>query len=356
MVKSKIPIIIIVPNLSPFIDGVGDYALKIAKKLLIYNLFDITIIIAGNPFYSNCNISEINTITVTKKNHLFDILTSLKSNKIFFNYVGYGYNRRGIPFWIYFNLQKWKKSNNNNKLVTTFHELYAVSFNPLTSSFWNQFLQRYLTKKIILLSDSIVTNKSNNLKYIKSISENILSHSFPVFSNIIEPENILFQKRKKHIVIFGTYSNKEIIYSKQLDSLINICVYFNITEVIDIGPKCKLPNVPNLKFVQKGILEDAEISKVISSSYIGIIGRYNNIDFAKSGVFAAYASHGLLIICLNKCHQVYDDLILGEHYLDIDTYHNKFNYLDLCKSVYKWYIAHSLNVQSEYYLRILCSN
>jgi hypothetical protein len=78
------------------------------------------------------------------------------------HYVGYGYARRGTPFWLLAGIQRWRRSRksplgNTPKMVTFYHELWA-SGRPWQSAFYLHVAQRWIARSLQRLSATVVTS------------------------------------------------------------------------------------------------------------------------------------------------------------------------------------------------------
>ncbi|MFM6307537.1 MAG: glycosyltransferase family 1 protein, partial [Dolichospermum sp.] len=103
-------IIAIVPRLPPAIDGVGDYALNLARQLR--KEFNIhTHFIVGNSTWKGASEIEGFTVSQITDNSASTLVTLLSSNdkysSILLHYVGYGYAQRGCPVWLVQGLEHW---------------------------------------------------------------------------------------------------------------------------------------------------------------------------------------------------------------------------------------------------------
>lgn len=348
-------ILVIVPDLPPNVNGVGDFASMLYEKFNFNKQkFDIQFLIAGNIKYdipSNLKF-RIRVLRNQSPVDLFNILLDLDCCLVHLHYVGYGYAKRGAPFWLFRALELWKKRI-NGIIIITFHELYAFSFRPWTSSFYNQISQRIICKRLAKLSDTIVTSSEVYIKKLKNIVPNAKIYHMPVFSNI--GEMLLLNNlsdRQHQIVVFGSSSNRYLLYEKYFEKIEFICNQFNIYNILDIGPDIQFCiNHERIKIKKMGVLPMGEIQTILADSFIGLIGNYDNKDFAKSGVFAAFAANGILIINLNKSFSSFDGLIVGQHYLDYDSNANDPSII--CKLCYNWYLEHSLSEHVKMYTEIL---
>ncbi|HEY9614838.1 MAG TPA: glycosyltransferase family 1 protein, partial [Allocoleopsis sp.] len=102
-------IIQIVPTLPPAIDGLGDYALNLARQLR-QGFAQETHFVVGNPAWEGERTIEGFPITVLPKRSGAAVLSSLlkvcsSPAPVLLHYVGYGYAKRGCPLWLVDGLQ-----------------------------------------------------------------------------------------------------------------------------------------------------------------------------------------------------------------------------------------------------------
>jgi len=350
-------IYIIVPDLPPNINGVGDYAYLLAKSIREYNIqINFCFIVAGNPQYSLQVYDGFEVITLPSKNSkvLTTILNNIKAKFVHVHYVGYGYEKRGAPFWLYFGLLKWKQKE-EGFLITTFHELYANSTFPWTSSFWNQWFQKLICKKIYNLSKFIITSRESFRKVLINFSPYLDIYVLPVFSNFGEMskyQNI--DSRQKGLVILGSLETRSNVYNNFQKELNLICQNYCINRIFDIGPKIdKLPNI-SIPIIELGILQPNEVSNLLNKNSFGIIAGHSSNFFAKSGIFAAYAAHGIIVFALNaNLSKIEDGLIVNQHFVTINSVN--INYNVISQIVYEWYNNHNLKKQTISYSNIFNS-
>lgn len=344
----------IVPDLPPNINGLGDYAHILASNFRSNSSsFNVEFIVLGNSEYclSELNGIIVHTLDNQSAKSFVTLLKKLNCQFIHLHYEGYGYAKRGAPLWLYFGLLKWSKIR-ELKLITTFHELYAVSIIPWTSSFWNQILQKYICKNISLLSCHVVTSRTSYGKKLQTFNLLKKITITPVFSNLGELDHYKpLIGRNNNLVILGSIHTRKKIYYNYKNEINEICRKFNIQSIIDIGPFFgQLPQL-NTPVQSTGVLTIDQISDLLEKNKFGLIGAYGSDYFAKSGVFAAYSAHGMLIVSLNSnTTKVEDGLFANHHYLTLDLNSANFNQISL--NSYYWYISHSINKQIELYNNI----
>jgi hypothetical protein len=179
----------IVPHRPGSFDGVGDYALRLARTLLRDHGLETVFVVATDS--SNANVEDFAVMSGLR----FDSnITSQQSlDHVILHYVNYGYQARGVPF----QLQKFSRrlrGHVRGRWITMFHELYA-SGAPWKSAFWLRPFQVGIARNIIDLSDSCFVSNS----VIKSAIENYAPDKdvrlVPVMSNFGEPEQVDFENR-----------------------------------------------------------------------------------------------------------------------------------------------------------------
>src|SRR5438477_1557297 len=196
----------IVPRLPPAIDGLGDYAFYLAKQLRDDYEIDSHFIV-GNPQWKNEQAIEFPAQRVGERSSacLREILQSSKSiSSVLLHYVGYGYAKRGCPFWLIQALDQWKREP-GRRLVTVFHELYAFG-PPWSSSFWTSPFQKLLARRLAIISDQCVTPMRMYARILEKLCHRFPNRvmSMPVFSNVGEPSDVgPLRERKNQIVVFG---------------------------------------------------------------------------------------------------------------------------------------------------------
>lgn len=356
-------IISIVSGLPPAIDGVGDYALNLAKQL--NKDFSInTIFIVGNPNW--VGKPEIEGLAIRKVNDrsISTLLSLLNNNSpqsttVLLHYVSYAYAKRGCPFWLIDGLQQWRSAKSDRTLVTIFHELYTSS--PiLSSSFWLSPVQNHLASRLSQMSDRCLTSKQiyANLLYKLSLGQKSQVPTLPVFSNIGEPEQVLpIAERRQRLVVFGGSSTRGRVYQRSLAALAKTCQELEIEEIIDIGPPIglEISEINGVPIVAMGQTAAAEVSALLSSAIVGFFD-YPLDYLAKSTIFAAYCAHKMIPIGTFYTGNSMDGLEAGKHYWLADRPSGKLS-LELGQAIadnaYTWYQTHNLSKQAKIFAAYL---
>lgn len=354
-------VISIVPRLPPAIDGVGDYALNLARQ--IRKDFNIqTHFIVGNPEWHG--LTEIDgfpvmQVTGSCANELINLLSSDLTSPVLLHYVGYGYANRGCPVWLVDGIQRWENLQPDRILVTMFHELYASGTPPWTSSFWLSPLQKKIATRLARLSDRCITSKQSYSDILVKLSNGKHKHiqALPVFSNVGEPkQNRPLSDRQKQLVIFGSVANRIRVYRESQEALNSACQSLDIQSILDLGTPTGIEpqTIGNVPILELGMQPAEKISEIMADAIAGFLN-YNPNFLSKSGIFAAYCAHGLLPINVRGSDIPIDKIKLGEHY----WISSKVELKDIermqviANNAHAWYSSHNLSSQSKIFFHIL---
>jgi hypothetical protein len=298
----KICLIHIAPELPPTIGGVADYTAILSQQLVEVSdgSIDPVLIHAGRRPAEDVNldfpVEDLSgQCSASALEQTIERLASEANGPavVLLEYSGYGYSDRGVPFWLVRGLQQ--SGPRRVPLITMFHELYATG--PVWSSaFWLSPLQRFIATKLAGLSDAILTNRVESQRWLRQHTDpQVPIRLRPVFSNVGEPESVAStQDRLPRIVVFGNSSSKTAVYNNYGRVLEKVVSSMHIDRVIDIGPSCPphILTALDLPLERKGFLPAKDLSDILRRTSLGILC-YPLSYLAKSGVWAAYAAHGV---------------------------------------------------------------
>ena len=362
MVNCLSSVFAIVTRLPKAIDGVGDYALNLARQLR--KDFKIqTQFIVGNPDWKGEVEIEgflVHQVIDGNSDQLTALLEGDRNSPVLLHYVGYGYAKRGCPIWLVDGIQRWKNLYPRRSLVTMFHEIYASGL-PWQSSFWLSPLQKNIATRLVRLSDRVITSKQSYADILVKLSNGKHAHikALPVFSNVGEPKQILpLSERQKRLVIFGGVSNRMRVYQESQADLDYICQHLGIQEIIDLGTSTGIApkSIGNVPILELGQQPAEKISDIMADAIAGFLN-YNPNFLSKSSIFAAYCAHGLLPINVRGSDIPIDKIKLGEHY----WISSKVELKDIermqaiANNAHSWYFHHNLSNQSKEFSMLLAS-
>jgi hypothetical protein len=188
----------IVPHPPGAFDGVGDYALNLARALSAGHGIGTTFLVAEKTRVTSRDdypvISGLNSASCSElaRAHEHAIL----------HYVNYGYHPRGVPFGLrQFALEL--RGQLRGRWLTAFHELYA-SGPPWKSAFWLRPFQVRIARDLIDLTDACLVSNVVVKKEIHFHDPAKKVELAPATSNFGEPELTDFKAASsKHWAICG---------------------------------------------------------------------------------------------------------------------------------------------------------
>lgn len=355
-------VIQIVPTLPPVISGLADYSYILAKQLFNDQGIKSEFIVADQKWNYSKGLSEflVNKIHRRNTNSLLKLVQ--KDNNIILHYVGYGYAKKGCPYWLIEALEKWYYQNHSKKLITMFHEVYAKGRPFWTSAFWLSKMQKDIAKRLLKISDYSITNTQLHYEMLQNLYTNKKKSLFilPVFSNVREPEKISrLSERKKYLIIFGSAKRRMPIYTKYRDLLKIMCNSFNIDKIYDIGHKLDsdLIKIDEVDIVCTGEISSNEISSLLQKSIAGVINLTTD-SLSKSGVYAAYSAHSMLPLVIDSSNINTSDMEYDKPYLTVNK--NIQNTSDevlqkIANNAFEWYRGHRIKFQASKYAELLKS-
>ena len=193
----------LVPRFPPMLDGVGDYALNLARFLRDGHGIASGFLVA-DPKWPVVNQFEgfpVHKLATPTAAGLTACLANTGQGQVFLHYVGYGYSPRGLPRWLIAALAELPPG----RLTTFFHELWA-SGTPWGSAFWLRPFQKHLAFKLARCSRSLFTSNRRMAAMIKN-----RVHTVPIPSNIAgrtSPLSSAPGNAPWRIVVFGQAPNR----------------------------------------------------------------------------------------------------------------------------------------------------
>jgi hypothetical protein len=285
MVNSALNVLQIVPKIPGDRDGVGDYALSLARIL-------------SADFGITTSFAVASELESSRKNHEHVIL----------HYVNYGYQKRGVPFGLLSSLRSLRK-NSPGRLVTVFHELYASGL-LWQSAFWLQPLQRHVARSIARISDVCLVSSETMLHQLRALWPNVCAEVNPVFSNFGEPSILSdqFSNRDPHrwVICGGTALIERSLHSFR--AILNrIPEFFSPRELFVLGgsgnpaTRALLVDLANVRVDYRPQIDAGEATQVLSTCSFGWLDYFHQPDvpsdvILKSSAFGAMCAHGVIAI------------------------------------------------------------
>jgi Glycosyl transferase 4-like domain len=346
-------------------DGVADYALALARALRAYTGAN-SVFLSGTPSVDARPVEDgWKTVCVPKRKAqmLADTVQFLSAETnaraVVLHFSGYGYQKRGVPVWLVQGLRIWNRRARGVPLITIFHELYATG-RPWQSAFWVSPLQKQIARSILNLSSAAITPTD---LYGKRLSEWRDGDApkitpMPVFSNVGEPGcGSAPSARIAAAVVFGLAGVEDRLFGIYRSEIERIVSALGIEKIFDVGPRfSSMPRtLAGAPVISKGVLPQDAVSDLLQRARFGLVAY--PLDFiGKSGVFAAYAAHGVVPIVLSDKQGAFDGLQPARHFLDgLRLGNGAEDLASIQRKLFTWYTSHSLKVQADFLANAISS-
>jgi hypothetical protein len=341
-------------------DGVADFALALARALRASGGPN-SVFLSGTPSVNAMPVADDwRTVCVPKRNAqiLADTLQLLSAESnacaVVLHLSGYGYQKRGVPVWLPQGLRIWSRRAGRVPLLTIFHELYATG-RPWQSAFWVSPLQKQIARSILNLSSAAITPTDLYSERLSKWGDGdaIKITAMPVFSNVGEPGcGSAPCERAAAAVVFGLAGVEDRIFGTYRFEIERIISALGIEKILDVGPRfSSMPRTfAGAPVISKGVLPQGAVSELLQRARFGFVAY--PLDFiGKSGVFAAYAAHGVIPIVLSDKQGAFDGLQPARHFLDglrLGTVADVQDLASIQSELFSWYTSHSLKVQADF--------
>jgi hypothetical protein len=357
-------IVQIVPRRTVQPEGIGDYATLLANALFERSGCR-SVFLVGTPAeieppvkdaWDNSPVTSQKGSVLSKQ--LTEVCRETEAKAVLLHVSGYGYQKRGVPFWLLRGIQEWRRVQPRTRLVGIFHELYATG-HLRNSSFWLSRAQRYVTSELWRLCDNgLTTNDAYfcELAAWRRLTGNQLK-VLPVSSNVGEPDTLTpLLNRPIQMAVFGGPGVEEGVYSSPVfERSAEIANALGIETVIDIGGR--VTSVParlgNAVVKSVGRLSRCLVSRHLLGCRYGLLN-YDVGRLGKSGVFAAYAAHGVIPICIGSRAAPTNELEAGRHFLRWPFNRSSANLPEIQANLIRWYHDHSIAKHADV-LDLLCT-
>jgi hypothetical protein len=272
------------------------------------------------------------------------------------HFSGYGFAPRGLCGWLVDELvQTRRQFGDGLRLAVVFHELFARGEPPWRSAFWLSLLQAAVAKRLARLADVVWTNTEHHAAWLHgALGAGSAVHTWPVFSNVGEPREVRVQTaRAPQAIVFGSLATRRRALNGLKRCAMPLLVRLGIEELIEVGPggPALVGAAPDgLVHRCAGSLTKAEVGRLLGASRLGLIEYPSNL-LGKSGVFAAYAAHGCLVVNAHARTAAADGLVPGKHYA-APGHHAAPH---AAERLHAWYLAHPAARQAEVLGRLLAA-
>jgi hypothetical protein len=348
---SQYTVIQIVPRRTNQPDGIGDYATHLAEGML-QRAGANSIFVSGTPArVEPPRADRWRTDPVQGRTahglakQLSELCRGRAATAVVVHVSGYGYEKRGVPYWLLQGLRIWRRTHPNCRLFGIFHELFATG-RIWNSSFWLSRAQKNITRGIWEICDGGVATTNSYFDQLAAWRPHMRNclKTMPVFSNVGEPSVVVpTDERALNLAVFGQSGVESDLYSgQQYEISASVAKSFCIQKIIDIGARTgagprQLGSVPIMAL---GQLQASGVGQHLMSCRFGLLN-YDVARLEKSGVFAAYAAHGVIPVCIGSQANPPPGLKEGRHFIrwPLKTLPDSSA---MQKDLFEWYNGHSI--------------
>ena len=357
----------IVPTLPPAADGLGSYALALARQAQVEYALGSAFAV-GDPAWREGREPlgwPCRPVSERTAESLLSLLRRWRSEHpegegraVLLHYVGYGYHPRGCPFWLGDGLTRWRRETPEVRLITFFHEISARG-RPWNSSFWLAPVQSRLAGRLAALSDELITSFDLYAGILRRRRPHRRIAVLPAVSSMGEPAHRpRLDERPRRIVVFGSAGNRSRVYRDHGADLSAACLALGAEEIVDVGPPIGLPvrAVAGVPVRPCGLLQPEEVSAALLAAVAGFLA-YPALFLPKSSVFAAFCAHGVPTVCTTAAPES-SGLLAGSHYLPApvppDLSLDRLQ--EIADAAMAWYAGHDLRRHAEVLHDLLLSS
>lgn len=350
MADAPATILHLLPRVPPAVCGVADYAWTLARQLRETEGLESRFLIASPE--TSPSVPEFPVATLSSRTPAA-LLAALQQQTpapacVVLQLSTYGFQKRGTPFWLASAWSRLARLPGRPRLLTMFHELAASG--PVTSSaFWVQPFQKHVLRRIARASDALRTNREGYAAWLQA--QPGLAHravvTQPVFSNFGEPEALpSWDQRQPAMVVFGWGIPAGPVLAATLTQAASLARRLGLSHLHVIGGRPPAVTTPGVQITAHGFLSADAISRLLLSCRAAY-SAYNPLCYGKSTQFAAFASHGLLVIGQGRTRQLPDGLTDSVHLLNRSTLEHHpapltTDWSPIIHALHRWYATHSL--------------
>jgi hypothetical protein len=268
------------------------------------------------------------------------------------HFSGYGFQMRGVPLWLNDKVRSLRKRFRVFGVV--FHELYA-SGPPWSSAFWLRGTQRRIAHELLQQSDFWFANRDGAARWLGRHAPSKPHATMPVFSNVGEPSGIdidgLDSSRDRTMVVFGSNTMRSQVYEWNDGEIFDAAKRSGLS-IIDVGPPIEntamAQRLASEGVIVKGRLPAEDVSAAMLRAEYGALV-YPAEFAAKSGIFAAYAAHGICPVMLWNKSTTGDGFKQGINYIDgfaaLRGGKSQADARRIGRAARQWYEPHSIDAQ-----------
>ena len=309
----------ILPTVPPAFNGLADYCYKLWQHWPAPRP-DWHCLAAHVPDGAHAAWPQVSIASFERSQRgLLGALQRSHAHCVVLHYVGYAYQKRGVPWWMPGALRAWK-AQNGGRVCVMFHELYAMDdVSPRGSAFWLQPLARSIVAQLAQLADNwVVSNQESASRLVHQIGADARRGQLIPVGAAIEPVAPtdfgrpwpLASGRKLRVAVFGLPGSRTkallahrnwLKLAHENDCIESIAL---IGKAADDAQNAALRELQNFIapsnasiWQSHADLAPAQISALLANCDAAL-SRNFPVHLSKSTIYAAACEHDLVTLCL----------------------------------------------------------
>jgi hypothetical protein len=337
----------IVPRSPGSPDGIGDYALTVARKLLAAYGHKTIFAAHESAFRTAVGDFEIVPLASLATNGLL----RREHDHVILHFVNYGYQKRGVPFRL-LPILRGLRTQCRGSWLTIFHELYA-SGPPWKSAFWLRPFQIQIAKSISRMSDACIVSSEASRGQLKQLTPNARISVHPVISNFGEPalsaEQIIHRDPHRWVICGGTALVERSLRSFR-GILNQIPDFFSPRDLSVLGgndnpaTRSLLVDLGDIQPDYRPQISAAEASQILCTASFAWIDYFHRPDVPtavalKSTAFAAACAHAVVPVFPHRGSAIslHGDRLPGPYFIDERQSELPQDRAAIASEIYAWY-------------------
>lgn len=317
----------IVPGLPPRVDGIGDYALQLARRLRDEHGLS-TRFLVGDPAWMGGSVEGFTATRVRQRTAeaLVEAIGGIEAKagagqlQLLVQFSVYGYEKRGCPFWLARGLESLCGERPEG-IHVAFHELENHGWKPWSSTFWVTKVQQKLIKLVAEAATFKYTNAELHRRKLEDWGSGRIT-LIPNFSTLGEPrEYPPFASRRRDIVIFGRRAQRQWTYERGGKVLGSLCRKIGATHIVDIGDPLKDTRqqaICGVPIIRLGRLPEHEVNARMATSIASFM-EYPVPLLTKSSVHSVSCAFGTIPFVFDRAkkERSCSPLVTGEDFVSV---------------------------------------
>jgi len=317
----------IVPGLPPWVDGIGDYALQLARRLRDEHGIN-TRFLVGDPAWMDASVEGFTAARVCQRTAeaLVEAIGEIQVKagtgqlQLLVQFSVYGYEKRGCPFWLVRGLEKLS-GERPERIHVAFHELENHGWKPWSSTFWVTKIQQNLIERVAKAARFKYTNAELHRRKLEDWGVGRIT-LIPNFSTLGEPpEYPPFASRRRDVVIFGRRAQRQWTYERGGKVLGSLCRKIDVTRIVDIGDPLEQDRkqaIYGIPIVRLGRLPEHEVNACMATSIASFM-EYPVPLLTKSSVHSVSCAFGTVPFIFDRAdkERSCSPLVTGEDFIPV---------------------------------------